>query len=43
VVVVIMGGGDTGADCLGTCHRQNAASVHQFEILPMPPAAPAGA
>ncbi len=36
--VVIIGGGDTGADCLGTCHRQNAASVHQFEILPMPPA-----
>ena len=35
--VVIIGGGDTGADCLGTCHRQNAASVHQFEILPMPP------
>jgi glutamate synthase (NADPH/NADH) small chain len=35
--VVILGGGDTGADCLGTCHRQNAASVHQFEILPMPP------
>jgi glutamate synthase (NADPH/NADH) small chain len=36
--VVILGGGDTGADCLGTCHRQKAASVHQFEILPMPPA-----
>jgi glutamate synthase (NADPH) small chain len=36
--VVIIGGGDTGADCLGTCHRQKAASVHQFEILPMPPA-----
>ncbi len=35
--VVILGGGDTGADCLGTCHRQNAASVHQFEILPKPP------
>ena len=35
--VVIIGGGDTGADCLGTCHRQNAASVHQFEILPKPP------
>ncbi|MGO9097424.1 MAG: glutamate synthase subunit beta [Bryobacteraceae bacterium] len=35
--VVIIGGGDTGADCLGTCHRQNAASIHQFEILPMPP------
>jgi glutamate synthase (NADPH/NADH) small chain len=36
--VVIIGGGDTGADCLGTSHRQKAASVHQFEILAMPPA-----
>jgi glutamate synthase (NADPH) small chain len=36
--VVILGGGDTGADCLGTSHRQGAASVHQFEILAMPPA-----
>jgi glutamate synthase (NADPH) small chain len=35
--VVILGGGDTGADCLGTCHRQKAASVHQFEIMPKPP------
>jgi glutamate synthase (NADPH/NADH) small chain len=35
--VVIIGGGDTGADCLGTCHRQKAWSVHQFEIMPMPP------
>jgi glutamate synthase (NADPH/NADH) small chain len=35
--VVIIGGGDTGADCLGTCHRQNAKSVLQFEIMPMPP------
>jgi len=35
--VVIIGGGDTGADCLGTAHRQGAASVHQLEILPMPP------
>ena len=35
--VVIIGGGDTGADCLGTCHRQKAKSVHQFEIMPMPP------
>jgi len=35
--VVIIGGGDTGADCLGTCHRQKAASVLQFEIMPMPP------
>ncbi|HEU5192136.1 MAG TPA: glutamate synthase subunit beta, partial [Methylomirabilota bacterium] len=37
--VVIIGGGDTGADCLGTAHRQRAASVHQFEILPRPPEA----
>ena len=36
--VVIIGGGDTGADCLGTSHRQKAASIHQFEIMPMPPA-----
>lgn len=35
--VVIIGGGDTGADCLGTCHRQDAMSVLQFEIMPMPP------
>ncbi|MBK01441.1 MAG: glutamate synthase [Acidimicrobiaceae bacterium] len=35
--VVIIGGGDTGADCLGTAHRQGAASVHQFEIMPCPP------
>jgi glutamate synthase (NADPH/NADH) small chain len=35
--VVIIGGGDTGADCLGTCHRHKAASVSQFEIMPMPP------
>jgi glutamate synthase (NADPH/NADH) small chain len=35
--VLIIGGGDTGADCLGTVHRQKAASVHQFEIMPMPP------
>jgi glutamate synthase (NADPH/NADH) small chain len=35
--VVIIGGGDTGADCLGTSHRQGAASIHQFEILPRPP------
>jgi glutamate synthase (NADPH/NADH) small chain len=35
--VIIIGGGDTGADCLGTVHRQKAASVHQFEIMPMPP------
>lgn len=36
--VAIIGGGDTGADCLGTCHRQKAMSVHQLEILPKPPA-----
>lgn len=36
--VVIIGGGDTGADCLGTAHRQGAASVHQLEIMPQPPA-----
>jgi glutamate synthase (NADPH/NADH) small chain len=35
--VIIIGGGDTGADCLGTVHRQGARSVHQFEILPHPP------
>ena len=36
--VIIIGGGDTGADCLGTAHRQGAASVTQLEILPTPPA-----
>jgi glutamate synthase (NADPH) small chain len=35
--VIIIGGGDTGADCLGTAHRQGCASVHQFEIVPRPP------
>jgi glutamate synthase (NADPH/NADH) small chain len=35
--VVIIGGGDTGADCLGTSHRQGALSVTQFELLPRPP------
>ena len=35
--VVIIGGGDTGADCLGTAHRQGAVAVHQFELLPAPP------
>jgi glutamate synthase (NADPH/NADH) small chain len=35
--VVIIGGGDTGADCLGTVHRQGARSVHQFEIMARPP------
>jgi glutamate synthase (NADPH/NADH) small chain len=37
--VIILGGGDTGADCLGTAHRQGCRSVHQFEILPRPPQA----
>ena len=37
--VVIIGGGDTGADCLGTSHRQGAACIHQFELLPQPPLA----
>ena len=36
--VVIIGGGDTGADCLGTAHRQGARSVTQLEIMPRPPA-----
>ncbi len=35
--VIIIGGGDTGADCLGTANRQGCASVHQFEIMPRPP------
>jgi glutamate synthase (NADPH/NADH) small chain len=35
--VIILGGGDTGADCLGTAHRQGARTVHQFELLPRPP------
>jgi glutamate synthase (NADPH/NADH) small chain len=35
--VVIIGGGDTGADCLGTANRQGAVIVHQFEIMPRPP------
>jgi glutamate synthase (NADPH/NADH) small chain len=37
--VVIIGGGDTGADCLGTAHRQGATAIHQFEIMPCPPEA----
>lgn len=37
--VVIIGGGDTGADCLGTCHRQKAAHIAQFQVHPMPPEA----
>ena len=36
--VVIIGGGDTGADCLGTAHRQGAAEIHQLELLDRPPA-----
>ena len=35
--VIIIGGGDTGADCLGTSHRQGARSISQFEIMPRPP------
>ena len=35
--VIIIGGGDTGADCLGTAHRHGASSIHQFEIMPEPP------
>jgi len=35
--VLIIGGGDTGADCLGTSHRQGPKSVHQIEIMPKPP------
>ena len=37
--VVIIGGGDTGADCLGTVHRQGARSVYQLELMPQPPEA----
>ncbi len=37
--VVIIGGGDTGADCLGTATRQGARAIQQFELLPRPPAA----
>ncbi|MGC9454377.1 MAG: glutamate synthase subunit beta [Phycisphaerae bacterium] len=36
-VVVVIGGGDTGSDCVGTAIRQGAKEVHQFEILPRPP------
>jgi glutamate synthase (NADPH/NADH) small chain len=36
-VVVVIGGGDTGSDCIGTSWRQGAKEVHQFEILPKPP------
>jgi len=37
-VVVVIGGGDTGSDCVGTARRQGAKEIHQFEILPQPPA-----
>ncbi|HUE65325.1 MAG TPA: glutamate synthase subunit beta [Rhizomicrobium sp.] len=36
--VVVIGGGDTGSDCIGTSNRHGAASITQFEILPQPPA-----
>ena len=35
--VVVIGGGDTGSDCVGTCHRQGATEVYQLEVLPRPP------
>jgi glutamate synthase (NADPH/NADH) small chain len=35
--VVVIGGGDTGSDCVGTCHRQGAKEIHQLELLPEPP------
>jgi glutamate synthase (NADPH) small chain len=35
--VVVIGGGDTGSDCVGTCHRQGATEVHQLEVLSRPP------
>jgi glutamate synthase (NADPH/NADH) small chain len=37
--IVVIGGGDTGSDCVGTSNRHKAASVTQFELLPMPPTA----
>jgi glutamate synthase (NADPH/NADH) small chain len=36
--VVVIGGGDTGSDCVGTSNRQGAAAITQFELLPQPPA-----
>jgi glutamate synthase (NADPH/NADH) small chain len=36
--VIVLGGGDTAADCLGTAHRHGAASVHLIEVMPEPPA-----
>lgn len=41
--VVVIGGGDTGSDCVGTSNRQKAKSVTQFELLPMPPKERTGA
>ena len=38
--VLVIGGGDTGSDCIGTAHRQGCKSVTQIEIMPMPPAGP---
>jgi glutamate synthase (NADPH/NADH) small chain len=38
--VVVIGGGDTGSDCVGTSNRHKAASVTQFELLPKPPERP---
>ena len=38
--VVVIGGGDTGSDCIGTSHRQGAAQVTSFEIMPQPPSSP---
>lgn len=35
--VIVLGGGDTGSDCVGTANRQGAASIHQFELMPKPP------
>jgi len=35
--VIVIGGGDTGSDCVGTSNRHGAASVTQFELMPMPP------
>jgi glutamate synthase (NADPH/NADH) small chain len=35
--VVVIGGGDTGSDCIGTAHRQGAKEIFQFEIMPQPP------
>jgi len=39
-IVVVIGGGDTGSDCVGTARRQGAKEIHQFEILPQPPETP---